>query len=494
MLAGCRACRASAHWHPTHPPILTHPAIAEQAQMRKALAEHDAAKKQADLKEQRAAWQQQRAVREKRLAAAAREAADEVAAAEAALRSAQGRPAPAAAKPAIDLEDDDVEEVAAAHVPSAVAAGAGAKRKAGDDASPSSSDGSKENEGKRRRGVARRQVVLLSDSSDEDDAAPLAARAPLAPKTAGAGAEAAPLAFKRFSAPVEIDLTGEDDPCMVGGWAWAGLGGAACLPGCMHWSLQSHPSTHADHYASPLPPPHAHPQVCGGTEGEATLLLCDACDRTCHTGCAGLRGVPSGGWRCTGCKPAQRGAGGRLRKPAAAAEDESSEEDTSDDDFRAAPKVGRGVCSTRAGWLTLLGTIHPSFHLLPRTHLTCPSALLLPLRPSPHPQPGSKMAILAAQRRLEAARRKLRTGAPGPCTALTVTSRPPDASQPTLSLCLPLSHPTSPTAELELEAFQEEGASGPPETPRSAPARRLATRTATRGGGRAGSTSFDPTV
>ncbi|KAF2836746.1 hypothetical protein M501DRAFT_938904 [Patellaria atrata CBS 101060] len=41
--------------------------------------------------------------------------------------------------------------------------------------------------------------------------------------------------------------------------------------------------------------------VCEDFGDESTLLLCDGCDRSCHTACDGLAGVPSGAWFCREC-------------------------------------------------------------------------------------------------------------------------------------------------------------------------------------------------
>jgi hypothetical protein len=44
-------------------------------------------------------------------------------------------------------------------------------------------------------------------------------------------------------------------------------------------------------------------QVCAGQHGEASMLLCDGCDRGFHMGCVGVRGrrPPPGAWYCSGC-------------------------------------------------------------------------------------------------------------------------------------------------------------------------------------------------
>ena len=43
--------------------------------------------------------------------------------------------------------------------------------------------------------------------------------------------------------------------------------------------------------------------VCGRSDDEATLLLCDGpgCDATCHVACAGLIAVPESDWFCRRC-------------------------------------------------------------------------------------------------------------------------------------------------------------------------------------------------
>lgn len=40
---------------------------------------------------------------------------------------------------------------------------------------------------------------------------------------------------------------------------------------------------------------------CGGGDNEEQLLLCDRCDKACHTYCAGLDGIPEGEWYCAEC-------------------------------------------------------------------------------------------------------------------------------------------------------------------------------------------------
>jgi DNA invertase Pin-like site-specific DNA recombinase len=42
-------------------------------------------------------------------------------------------------------------------------------------------------------------------------------------------------------------------------------------------------------------------QVCSSGDGEASLLLCDGCDRGFHTWCINMRKVPKGAWYCTRC-------------------------------------------------------------------------------------------------------------------------------------------------------------------------------------------------
>jgi hypothetical protein len=50
--------------------------------------------------------------------------------------------------------------------------------------------------------------------------------------------------------------------------------------------------------------------ICGDSDQEDVLLLCDACDAPYHTHCVGLDGVPSGHWFCMEC--ADEGAYARL--------------------------------------------------------------------------------------------------------------------------------------------------------------------------------------
>ncbi|GAB1210987.1 hypothetical protein ATERTT37_000097 [Aspergillus terreus] len=42
--------------------------------------------------------------------------------------------------------------------------------------------------------------------------------------------------------------------------------------------------------------------VCGDSDNEELLLLCDGCDAPSHTYCVGLDGVPSGPWYCARCE------------------------------------------------------------------------------------------------------------------------------------------------------------------------------------------------
>ncbi|KAL4423312.1 hypothetical protein ABPG77_006107 [Micractinium sp. CCAP 211/92] len=72
--------------------------------------------------------------------------------------------------------------------------------------------------------------------------------------------------------------------------------------------------------------------VCGGGDDEDQLLLCDECDRACHTFCAGLQEIPSGEWYCPRCEQRRRGRGrqrGQRRARAEAVEllDSSQESD-----------------------------------------------------------------------------------------------------------------------------------------------------------------------
>jgi len=118
---------------------------------------------------------------------------------------------------------------------------------------------------------------------------------------------------------------------------------------------------------------------------------------------------------------------------------------------------------------------------------------------------ADKQRLWALQRRLDAAQRKHRTGGwqrfTGCCSS---RPRPPCClpsaqSAPSSQASFAASHPfAAPSqlfycaAELELEAHQEETAAGPPATPLRST--RRTTRQAAEQPGRAGSTSFDPTV
>ncbi|KAL4858297.1 PHD and RING finger domain-containing protein [Chlorella vulgaris] len=57
--------------------------------------------------------------------------------------------------------------------------------------------------------------------------------------------------------------------------------------------------------------------VCGGGENDDLLLLCDGCDRACHTYCAGLAGIPEGEWFCEVCVLSRGNRPQRLRPPVA---------------------------------------------------------------------------------------------------------------------------------------------------------------------------------
>ena len=43
-------------------------------------------------------------------------------------------------------------------------------------------------------------------------------------------------------------------------------------------------------------------QVCGRTDREDSMVLCDRCDHGVHADCAGLPGVPAGDWCCRSCQ------------------------------------------------------------------------------------------------------------------------------------------------------------------------------------------------
>eukprot|EP00887_Chlorella_sp_A99_P007944 scaffold12.g7944.t1 len=53
---------------------------------------------------------------------------------------------------------------------------------------------------------------------------------------------------------------------------------------------------------------------CGGAQDEDCLLLCDGCERACHTYCAGLAGVPEGEWYCPACEAARAAPALRGRR------------------------------------------------------------------------------------------------------------------------------------------------------------------------------------
>ncbi|GAB4823508.1 hypothetical protein N2152v2_010554 [Parachlorella kessleri] len=54
--------------------------------------------------------------------------------------------------------------------------------------------------------------------------------------------------------------------------------------------------------------------ICGGGHDEDQLLLCDGCDRACHTYCAGVDGIPEGEWFCPQCQEAQEAAAAAERR------------------------------------------------------------------------------------------------------------------------------------------------------------------------------------
>ncbi|EFN55772.1 hypothetical protein CHLNCDRAFT_51983 [Chlorella variabilis] len=310
--------------------------IAMRLKMKKAAQEEEAKWVERAHQEKLEQWQRRRAAQERRLRLEKEQAEEDVAAAEAAVARLHGKAkaAPAAATAGLEASSSD-EEGGQTLAARAGGCGGSAKRKAAVlEDSEDERDGGKENAAQRhtaKRPPASRRRVLDGDSdSSSDDELPLSARPPLAPRGAGAGGQP-PLAFRLVAEPVEIDLTLDDDiECMI----------------------------------------------CGREDDEENMMLCDGCDRGCHTLCAGLRRLPcSTTWLCSGCSAAQNsktgGAAkqqqqqqhGRLHKRTAAAGLSDSEDDAG---LLSAPRVA------------------------PQTA-------------------GSKMQLLAAERRLETAKRQLRT-------------------------------------------------------------------------------------
>lgn len=56
--------------------------------------------------------------------------------------------------------------------------------------------------------------------------------------------------------------------------------------------------------------------ICGEGDNDEQLLLCDGCDRACHTYCAGLQGIPEGDWFCFDCTRARERAERQRQQPA----------------------------------------------------------------------------------------------------------------------------------------------------------------------------------
>lgn len=260
--------------------------------MKRAAADEEERRAEQRRKEKLSQWHRGRVAKERRLRLAAKQAAEDVAAAERAL--AKLRATAVAAPAAAGLEDSSDEEGAQTLAQRAVFGGkpssGGAKRKAAavlDDLSGEDTDKEGPASGRRpasQAAVRRRvnwesrahvcvclqaaqllpaclcaapavhpgsqapskscaspshrsaylalQVMDDSDSSD-DDGVPLSERPPLAPRTVDPPPQ---LSFRRLAQPVEIDLTlgGDDLCCMVGrrGWGFQikGLGGGRAKP------------------------------------------------------------------------------------------------------------------------------------------------------------------------------------------------------------------------------------------------------------------------
>lgn len=85
--------------------------------------------------------------------------------------------------------------------------------------------------------------------------------------------------------------------CMVWrclGWCYGRVDGGGCLYGCSHSALLYLPG--------PACSAPCAAQVCDRADDEENMLLCDGCDRGCHTACTSLRRLPdSPTWYCSGC-------------------------------------------------------------------------------------------------------------------------------------------------------------------------------------------------
>ena len=113
-------------------------------------------------------------------------------------------------------------------------------------------------------------------------------------------------------------------------------------------------------------------QVCSGVEDAENMMLCDGCDRGCHAGCARLAALPATTtWHCSGCAAGKAHAG-QQHAAAAAAVDLTLDDSDSDED--------------------------------------APLGAVLTAAAGTPPRGGKGVAVLAAERRLERARRELRSG------------------------------------------------------------------------------------
>jgi hypothetical protein len=103
--------------------------------------------------------------------------------------------------------------------------------------------------------------------------------------------------------------------------------------------------------------------VCGREDDEENMLLCDGCDRGCHTLCARLDGIPAATtWFCLGCDATrcvksgaaakqlqQSQACGRLQKKGLAAAEVVVLDSDDDSDFVRTLPVANKV--SRHGWI-----------------------------------------------------------------------------------------------------------------------------------------------
>ncbi|PSC70731.1 strawberry notch [Micractinium conductrix] len=345
------------------------------------------------------AWQRRRAAQERHLREALEDATIEKQTAQAAVERLQGTPAQPQRQQQQrgKLEDSNSDEDEAAPLSRRAAAlgapgggGVGGKRKA---------------------------AAVLEDSDSDSECAGGAEAAPKSVRIAGQ-----PAAARRRMAVV-VDSDSDDDADLV---PLAAMPKLAPRPPLAPRSNNENAAANATPAARPPLKfkKMAEPliidltleddvccMVCSGVEDAENMMLCDGCDRGCHAGCARLAALPATTtWHCSGCAAGKAHAG-QQHAAAAAAVDLTLDDSDSDED--------------------------------------APLGAVLTAAAGTPPRGGKGVAVLAAERRLERARRELRS------------------------------------AKLKLEAFREQTAGGPAATP----PRLLRSRQA-----RAGGPGFDPTV